>query len=186
MQIGLRNPWRYAFDPATGDLYIGDVGQNQWEEIDVVAGRRAQGRQLRLEPDGGRTTATERAAASRTASCRPAVEYDHQTGCSVTGGEVYRGKALPELDGVYFYADYCTAIVRSFRWAGGGVYQHWDWKPVLDPDSKLTTVCLLRPRRRRRALPGHPRRRHLQAGPRCPTVTRAASRWVRLRPAATT
>jgi hypothetical protein len=52
----------------------------------------------------------------------------------VTGGEVYRGKAIPELDGVYFYADYCTAIVRSFRWARGAVYQHWNWKPVLDPD----------------------------------------------------
>ena len=71
----------------------------------------------------------------------PAVEYDHQTGCSVTGGEVYRGKAIPELDGVYFYADYCTAIVRSFRWARGAVYQHWNWKPVLDPEFKLSTIA---------------------------------------------
>src|SRR5678815_2127180 len=79
---------------------------------------------------------------------QPVVEYGHQdgTGCSVTGGLVYHGKALPELDGVYFYADYCTAWVRSFRWKAGAVSDHWDWKAALDPKNKLATLssfCLL-------------------------------------------
>src|SRR5690606_18463831 len=67
--------------------------------------------------------------------------YDHRTGCSITGGEVYRGKALPALRGVYFYADYCTAILRSFRWSeAGGARDHWDWKPVLDPKFRLANI----------------------------------------------
>jgi hypothetical protein len=53
---------------------------------------------------------------------------------------VYRGKALPALDGVYFYADYCTGLLRSFRWRDGRVTDLWDWKPALDPDNKLATL----------------------------------------------
>ena len=58
----------------------------------------------------------------------------------MTGGVVYRGKALPELDGVYFYADYCTGLLRSFRWQGGAVRDHWDWKRALDPRSRLARL----------------------------------------------
>ena len=140
IQRGLRNPWRYAFDRRTGDLYIGDVGQDRIEEIDVVAARDIAGANFgwnRME--GTRCHGRGRCDASRFVA--PAVEYDRSVGCSVTGGEVYRGRALAALDGVYFYGDYCTAAIRSFRWAGGKVYQHWDWKPVLDPDFKLTTLA---------------------------------------------
>ena len=70
----------------------------------------------------------------------PAVEYQHPVGCSVTGGEVYRGRGLPELDGVYFYADYCTALLRSFRFADGGAKDAWDWRPALDPKAKLARL----------------------------------------------
>jgi len=139
MQIGLRNPWRFAFDPKTGDLYIGDVGQDRWEEVDVVAAGGLRGANLGWSQVEGNHCYRKGCAPERYLA--PAVEYDHRTGCSVTGGEVYRGKAIPELDGVYFYADYCTAIVRSFRWARGAVYQHWNWKPVLDPDFKLSTIA---------------------------------------------
>jgi glucose/arabinose dehydrogenase len=139
MQVGLRNPWRFAFDPATGDLYIGDVGQDRWEEIDVVPAGALRGANLGWSQMEGTHCYRKGCAPGRYLA--PAVEYDHQTGCSVTGGEVYRGKAIPELDGVYFYADYCTAIVRSFRWARGAVYQHWNWKPVLDPEFKLSTIA---------------------------------------------
>lgn len=139
MQVGLRNPWRFAFDPATGDLYIGDVGQDRWEEIDVVPAGALRGANLGWSQMEGAHCYRKGCAPGRYLA--PAVEYDHQTGCSVTGGEVYRGKAIPELDGVYFYADYCTAIVRSFRWARGAVYQHWNWKPVLDPEFKLSTIA---------------------------------------------
>jgi glucose/arabinose dehydrogenase len=139
MQVGLRNPWRFAFDPATGDLYIGDVGQDRWEEVDVVPAARLRGANLGWSQMEGTHCYRKGCAPERYLA--PAVEYDHQTGCSVTGGEVYRGKAIPELDGAYFYADYCTAIVRSFRWARGAVYQHWNWKPVLDPEFKLSTIA---------------------------------------------
>jgi glucose/arabinose dehydrogenase len=139
MAIGLRNPWRFAFDPATGDLYIGDVGQDRWEEVDVVPAGGLRGANLgwsQME-----ATHCYRKGCRPDRYLHPAIEYDHQTGCSVTGGEVYRGAAIPELAGVYFYADYCTALVRSFRWARGAVYQHWNWRPVLDPDFKLSTIA---------------------------------------------
>jgi glucose/arabinose dehydrogenase len=133
---GLRNPWRYAFDPATGDLYIGDVGQNAWESIYAVAGDSIVGRNFGWSVAEGRHC-YGKSRCDRTAFTAPVADYAHDVGCSVTGGVVYRGKALPALDGVYFYADYCTAIIRSFRWRPDGIRQHWEWKPVLDPSSKL-------------------------------------------------
>jgi glucose/arabinose dehydrogenase len=140
VQLGLRNPWRFAFDAKTRDLYIGDVGQDRWEEIDVVGPGKLVGANFGWNHMEG-NHCYRRSRCDRQKFVAPAVEYDHNTGCSVTGGEVYRGTAIPELDGVYFYADYCTAILRSFRWANGKVYQHWNWKPVLDPDYKLSTIA---------------------------------------------
>jgi glucose/arabinose dehydrogenase len=141
---GLRNPWRYAFDRKTGDLYIGDVGQDLFEEVDVVAA--ADTKKPGLNFGWNRMEGLHCFGAT---SCEgkgltlPVVEYGHAdgTGCSVTGGIVYRGKALPELDGVYFYADYCTALVRSFRWQPGKVSDHWDWRAALDPKHKLATLA---------------------------------------------
>jgi glucose/arabinose dehydrogenase len=136
---GLRNPWRYSFDPATGDLYIGDVGQNTWEQIYVVPHDKLTGHNFGWSVAEGRHC-FGRARCDLSAFTPPVTDYDHTTGCSVTGGVVYRGKALPALTGVYFYADYCTAIIRSFRWAPDGIRQHWEWKPVLDPDSRLGQI----------------------------------------------
>src|SRR5262249_43553820 len=70
----------------------------------------------------------------------PVVEYSHKIGCSITGGYVYRGHSLPQLDGIYFYADYCTALLRSFRFKDGRAEDQWDWKKILDPDSKLAQI----------------------------------------------
>lgn len=136
---GLRNPWRYSFDPATGDLYIGDVGQNAWEQVYVVPHDKLTGHNFGWSIAEGRHC-YDRARCDRSAFTPPVTDYEHTVGCSVTGGVVYRGKSLPALDGVYFYADYCTAIIRSFRWAPDGIRQHWEWKPVLDPDSRLGQV----------------------------------------------
>lgn len=139
VQMGLRNPWRYDFDAATGDLYIADVGQDRWEWINVVAADAIEGKNFGWN-------ITEGSQCFRSSDCDksgltgPAIEYDHDTGCSITGGEVYRGSAIPALRGHYFYADYCTALIRSFRWSEDGVRQHWDWKPVLDPDFKLASI----------------------------------------------
>ena len=113
---GLRNPWRFSFDRATGDLYIGDVGQGNWEEIDYVPRARLDG----CGTSAGRSTrARRRTTAARKLDPRgpyrgPVEVYSHALGCSVTGGFVYRGKARPDLVGRYFYGDYCSGTVWSF------------------------------------------------------------------------
>jgi len=84
----------------------------------------------------------------RTGFTPPVAEYSHDEGCSVTGGFVYRGKALPMLDGHYFYADYCTGLLRSFAWthdpsspsAAGWIRDHWDWKPTIDRKGALSKI----------------------------------------------
>jgi glucose/arabinose dehydrogenase len=136
--IGLRNPWRYAFDPKTRDLYIADVGQNKWEEVNVVSLAALAGANFGWNVLEGAHCFSGNC--DQPGLSRPVVEYDHGAGCSITGGAVYRGKALPELDGIYFYADYCTALLRGFRWRDGKVVDHWDWKPALDPRSSLSQI----------------------------------------------
>jgi glucose/arabinose dehydrogenase len=104
---GLRNPWRFAFDRLTGDLYIGDVGQNQWEEIDFLPAGNPGGANFGwnyLEgshPYAGIIPGDLNLAA-------PIAEYSHQFGCSVTGGVVYRGSLLADWQGVYLFGDYCS------------------------------------------------------------------------------
>ncbi len=127
--LGLRNPWRFSFDPATGDLYIGDVGQNLWEEVDVEphgSGGRNYGWNIM---EGNHCYGA--ASCDATGLTRPAVEYGHGQGCSVTGGCVYRGTAIPALAGAYFYGDYCSGSVRSFRIAAGVVADKRDWSGSL-------------------------------------------------------
>jgi glucose/arabinose dehydrogenase len=135
--IGLRNPWRYAFD---GDvLYIADVGQDRYEEIDVVPLAALAGANFGWNVLEGRHC-LEGASCDDKGMIAPVVEYDHRSGCSVTGGQVYRGKALPQLAGIYFFSDYCTGLVRGFRWRDGAVADYWDWKPALDPAHRLAAV----------------------------------------------
>ena len=120
VHIGLRNPWRFSFDRKTGDLYIGDVGQNLWEEVDVVAaGDTAQQNFGWNIVEGTHCfdadTGTTRRRATRPGSRRRSSSTRTTQGCSITGGFVYRGKALPALDGRYFYADYCTGPAAQLR-----------------------------------------------------------------------
>ncbi len=136
---GLRNPWRYSFDAATGDLYIGDVGQNLWESVYVVPADHLTGHNFGWSVAEGRHC-YDAATCDRRAFTAPVADYGHDVGCSITGGAVYRGKAIPALAGVYFYADFCTAIIRSFRWAKDGIRDHWEWKPALDPDGTLSQI----------------------------------------------
>jgi glucose/arabinose dehydrogenase len=136
--LGLRNPWRYSFDRKTGDLYIADVGQNEYEEIDVVAGGRLLGQNFGWSiREGFHCTKGEPCPGG---FVDPVVEYPHAEGCSITGGHVYRGQAIPEIQGHYFYADYCTAIIRSFRWDKGHATESYSWRPILDPDNKLAKL----------------------------------------------
>ena len=119
---GLRNPWRFSFDRLTKDLYIGDVGQNEWEEIDVRTPRQWHG----LNNYGwrvweGRSRYTPGQTPTRRGTLVfPIVVYSHSSGgCSVTGGYVYRGKAIPSFRGRYIYGDYCSGNVWSLRATGG-------------------------------------------------------------------
>jgi glucose/arabinose dehydrogenase len=137
---GLRNPWRYSFDRKTGDLYIADVGQNAFEYVHFVPARKVAG------PLDFGWNVVEGKHCYQADSCerkgftQAVVEYPHSEGCSISGGFVYRGKALPELAGSYFYSDYCTALLRSFRIKDGKVADAWDWKAALDPESQLAQV----------------------------------------------
>ncbi len=139
---GLRNPWRYSFDSKTGDLYIGDVGQDAWEEIDVVAAAAAKsgGQNFGWNTVEGMKHCFAKRDCKQDGMTQPVIEYGHGAGCSVTGGVVYRGKALAAiLDGAYFYADYCTGLIRSFRWKNGVVSDHWDWGPVINKGGRPMT-----------------------------------------------
>lgn len=127
---GLRNPWRIAFDPATGVLYIGDVGQRDWEEIDVAQpGRGGENYGWNIM-EGGHCFSPG-IGCDRTGLTLPVVEYGHEAGCSVTGGVVYRGCRMPGYHGTYFYGDYCSAFVRSFRLEGGQAVDRRDWTASL-------------------------------------------------------
>ena len=116
---GLRNPWRISFDRATGDLWIGDVGQGSWEEIDRLA-PSAGGSNLGWNRVEGRHCYQGRAC-DPAAYVQPVTEYSHAEGCSVTGGHVYRGTRWPAMAGTYLFADYCTGSI----WGIASVTEEW-------------------------------------------------------------
>ena len=106
---GLRNPWRISFDRATGDFFIGDVGQGVSEEIDFIPAGSPGGQNFGWDHREG---AHDYAGGGPAGMIDPAAEYTHnEGGCSITGGYVYRGPSLPEWQGIYIYGDYCTGIV---------------------------------------------------------------------------
>jgi glucose/arabinose dehydrogenase len=137
---GLRNPWRFSFDRQTGDLYIGDVGQNAREEIDVGTTAVQAGRGLNFgwNTMEGLACYNPGSGCNRAGLTLPILDYDHSQGCSVTGGYVYRGRAIPSASGTYFYADYCNGWVRSFRYQGGAVTESRDWAS-LRPNGQITS-----------------------------------------------
>jgi glucose/arabinose dehydrogenase len=116
---GLRNPWRFSFDRATKDLWIADVGQNAWEEIDRlpaghIAGANLGWAALEGTHPYGSSPAPQNAVA-------PVYEYDHGNGeCAITGGYVYRGSKIPDLVGVYVFVDYCRGAMQGLRIGSDG------------------------------------------------------------------
>ncbi len=120
--LGLRNPWRFSFDRLTGDLYIADVGQNAWEEIDFYPAGSPGGANFGWNYREGahEFSGTPPSGANL---IDPVAEYGHAEGCSVTGGYVYRGEALPEFRGVYLYSDYCSGRVWGLLKAADGSWQ---------------------------------------------------------------
>ena len=109
---GLRNPWRFSFDPPSGELWVADVGQNEWEEIDVVR----RGDNLGWRVMEGAHCFRPRLFCNKDGLVEPVFEYVHERRrCSITGGYVYRGARLPTLRGAYLYGDYCSGEIFSFR-----------------------------------------------------------------------
>lgn len=138
--LGVRNPWRFTFDRQTGDLYIGDVGQGAWEEVDVQPAASTGGVNYGWNTMEGRHCYPPGTnSCNQTGLTLPVLEYNHPTGCSITGGYVYRGTRVPILAGQYLYADYCTHFVRSFVYAGGQATQLHDWTPQLDPGGNVSS-----------------------------------------------
>jgi glucose/arabinose dehydrogenase len=115
--MGLRNPWRFSFDSCTGDLYIGDVGENTSEEIDVEPAA-TPGRNYGWKTVEG-LACFEADTCDTSSFTTPTLSYGRDFGCAVTGGYVYRGQRIPGLRGTYLYADFCTGNVGSFRFEGG-------------------------------------------------------------------
>jgi glucose/arabinose dehydrogenase len=116
--MGLRNPWRYTFDRATGSLWIADVGQSSWEEVDFAPGVQSAGMNFGWSRyEGNHVYNAARAAPG---AVPPVYEYSHDGGnCSITGGYVYRGSRIANMNGVYLFADFCVGHV--FGLAGGQV-----------------------------------------------------------------
>ena len=132
--FGLRNPWRFSFDLLTGDLFIGDVGQNNWEEIDVIPGDNMGGQNFGWNTMEGFHCYPEEIDCNKTNLNEPIWEYPNNAnylktlvgikqnkmdGCSITGGYVYRGSKIPEFYGRYIFGDYCTGKVWSFAYENG-------------------------------------------------------------------
>ena len=133
--LGLRNPWRFAFDRQAGLLYIADVGQGVHEEVNVVPATTG-GQNYGWNVMEG-TACYNAQTCTRTGLTLPLVDYTHADGCSVTGGYVYRGTKLPEIAGRYFYTDYCSGWLRSFRMVNGAVTspRQWDVPALASPTS---------------------------------------------------
>ena len=122
--LGLRNPWRFSFDSLNGDLYLADVGQNIYEEVNFLPFSTAAGTNFGWDYFEGNHGFEDNPPESFT-SVFPVAEYSHQEGgCSVTGGSVYRGELYPEWQGIYFYADYCTGYVWGLLRNNSGEWQN--------------------------------------------------------------
>lgn len=131
---GLRNPWRFSFDRLTGDLWIADVGQNQWEEVNVQPAGSSGGENYGW-PIMEATHCFQADTCQQSGLVLPVAEYSHALGCSVTGGYVYRGAAQPALQGVYFYGDYCSGRI----WGLAKVDAQWQNSELLSSSAQISS-----------------------------------------------
>lgn len=133
--LGLRNPWRFSFDRATGNLYTADVGQNRYEEVHVQPAAGTGGENYGWDIMEGLHCYEPSEGCDQSGLTLPVVEYAHQQGnCSVTGGFVYRGPGVPRMQGIYFYGDYCTGFIWGLRPNGA------TWENQLLADTALTRL----------------------------------------------
>jgi hypothetical protein len=135
--FGLRHPWRWSFDAETGDAYIADVGEHNWEEINVVPWHDGGGYNFGWSVMEG-THCFASPNCSTMGLVIPSAEYSHDAGCGVIGGYVYRGEAIPALRGLYLYADFCRSGVRSFRLVNQQVTDQREW--MIESDSLIDNI----------------------------------------------
>ena len=133
--VGLRNPWRFSFDRTTGDLWIGDVGQNQFEEIHYTPNGEQGGTNYGW-PIMEASSCYGSEDCEQAGLLLPVAEYSHSGHCSVTGGYVYRGAQFPALRGVYLFGDYCSGLIWG-AWFGGDA--GWQTAELLDSDGSLSS-----------------------------------------------
>ena len=131
---GLRNPWRFSFDRASGDFWVADVGQNAIEEVNVLRAPVAAGANFGWSAFEG-TKRYNPLRDTSSAHTPPVAQYTHADGCSVTGGFVYRGAAHPQLVGLYFLADYCSGKLWALREQADG----WHLVELLDTEHQITS-----------------------------------------------
>jgi glucose/arabinose dehydrogenase/plastocyanin len=132
---GLRNPWQFSFDPANGDLYIADVGQVAWEEINYLSAGEGAGTNFGWDfLEASHCYSPEETECGQVGTL-PVAEYDHEVGCSITGMGVYRGEDYPSLDGIYFNSDFCSGRIWGLARDDGGT---WQYAELLDTELLVT------------------------------------------------
>lgn len=120
--VGVRNPWRISFDQATGDLWVADVGQNEWEEVSVSRAVDGAGRAVNFGWSAYEGTHVFNPDQPTDGATMPVYEYPHgDEGCSISGGAVYRGTQVPDLTGWYLFGDYCSGRIVGLFWDGTAV-----------------------------------------------------------------
>lgn len=137
---GYRNPYRWSFDRQTGDMFIGDVGQAMWEEIDYQPAASPGGENYGWHIMEGNHCYEPPEGCDPDSLVPPIHEYQHIFHCAVIGGYVYRGLDIPDLQGTYLFADYCTAAIWSFRYVNGQVTEFRDRTAELSPDGEIQLI----------------------------------------------
>jgi glucose/arabinose dehydrogenase len=132
--LGLRNPWRYSFDQVDGRLFIADVGQDDYEEINVQSPHSHGGENYGWNIMEG-AHCYNATTCDRSGLVLPVAEYGHDLGCSITGGMVYRGTAYPRLDGIYFYGDFCSGRIWGLTMSG----LTWTETLLIDTEFMITS-----------------------------------------------
>ena len=133
---GTRNPWRFSFDRATGDLYIADVGQNLYEEVNFQPAASRGGENYGWDVMEGNHCFEPATGCDVEGLVLPVAEYDPGLGCSITGGYVYRGSRYPDMAGVYFYGDFCSGNIWGLRQDEAG---DWETALLLETDLSIST-----------------------------------------------
>lgn len=134
--LGLRNPWRFSFDRATGDLFIADVGQGVVEEVDFQPAASKGGENFGWNAMEGSRCYKPATGCNRNGLVLPVAEYGHDLGCSITGGFRYRGAAVPSFGSTYFFGDYCTGRLWGLAPATGGT---WKLAELLDSNLSVSS-----------------------------------------------